>query len=1053
MLCMERAGLLTLLALIVTAVVPCTGNSPASRAADDTNDAMAFVQISAKLARNGVRAKAKEANLLSDPLVGSNSTHWLQDKPLKGKGREICTSYCPFKLIHVHIFTLLLACVILFVFMRLENRVKETSYSIDSKPLAKQFSCSDVVIPQASYIKDLIGDCQADFIVPVDGRRPLTYSELQQFLASGRADVSVFGITSIDRLTVILGNGPEAAVAWIAISAQCGFAPVDPLTGDEELGFTISDLPAKSVLATPENLLRKLPDVPVITLIPDKMVGGLFSMHSSHQPMPCTAPHSLGSPGPNSIALLLHTSGTSKKPKLVPRTHESLIIGAHCIRKTLELTQKDKCLNMLPLFHIGGLACNILATAAAGATVICTPGFKPKDSLQWLRQFEPTWFYASPTMHLVMARGGISSPTQLRFVRSASAVLLPSVAAEIGAAFGCEIIDTYASTECMPLCSNRIGALKKPGSVGPSCGPEVEIDLETSEILVKGPCVAKCYEVREHMEEDPNLIYFRDGYLVTGDCGVLDDDGYLTVVGRSKEIINRGGEKISPFEVEDAVRKDARLKDLAAFAAPHEELGEVVGLAVVTDVPDEDLHELLTSLCKTSGLPYKWNPDVLVKMDSLVKGTTGKLKRIGLAQVVKLPLGSIRETMRVYTYDKNGHLVRLQGPAQNSAVAVDSLGFTSEGGKINTIEREVILAMYGIATWAVVWHHVMNSFALDNIYLSETAAIFIRPVQLSPPDYHVTNWKLMLFFVCSAYLQADSPWMVSRIVFLYLLYLFMKYKLVTLSGGIYYLFSGADHGTYLGSTSQKSTIMMLVRCQIAFAVVSQLGKRGQAAMICLAMLAATACKVFGIPADPNLRRAHAYHCQAWWIVAYLIAGCFGPELVSRMRNSKMFQNPQAHLVSPLAKVLLIGIVVAMFFSEIGDTRTYSFFFIDGLASLVLVALLAVALLDVTKVFSWLGQFALGIYCAHLLWFVKSEGILQPGQKTFGVKIAGVTILPTLERALIHTASSGILQVLVMCFYTAVIVATCIPFHYALLTVAKYSQQVVTKFGTSMLSRQ
>ena len=307
----------------------------------------------------------------------------------------------------------------------------------------------------------------------------------------------------------------------------------------------------------------------------------------------------IGAPSPrrlaeaDDIALLLHTSGTTSRPKLVPLSHANLAASAGHIGATLGLDADDRCLNIMPLFHIHGLIAAVLSSLAAGGSVFCTPGFNALRFFQWLGEARPSWYTAVPTMHQAILARAARNPdalaaASLRFIRSSSASLPPQVMAELEATFGCPVIESYGMTEAAhQMASNSLPpGMRKAGSVGTAAGPEVAIMApdgqilkpgQVGEIVIRGPNVTSGYE----KNPDANASAFAHGWFHTGDQGVLDEDLYLRVTGRLKEIINRGGEKISPLEVDDVLMDHPAIAQVVTFAMPHDKLGEEVAAAIV----------------------------------------------------------------------------------------------------------------------------------------------------------------------------------------------------------------------------------------------------------------------------------------------------------------------------------------------------------------------------------------------------------------------------------------------------------------------------------------
>ncbi len=305
-------------------------------------------------------------------------------------------------------------------------------------------------------------------------------------------------------------------------------------------------------------------------------------------------------------------------------------------------------MNVMPLFHIHGLVAALLSSLAAGASVTCTPGFDGFKFFDWLEHVKPTWYTAVPTMHqMILSRASrytdVIAASRLRFVRSSSASLPTVVLEEIDRVFGVPMIEAYGMTEAShQMASNPLPpGVRKPASVGPCTGIEMSIMTddgshlpasERGEVVIRGATVVEAYE----NNPEANAKAFTDGWFRTGDQGYLDEDGYLFLTGRLKEIINRGGEKVSPLEIDGVLLRHPAVVQAVAFAMPHDKLGEEVAAAVVledgSDVSERDIRAFASEHLADFKVPRK-----VVFVDEIPKGPTGKLQRIGLAE--RLGLG------------------------------------------------------------------------------------------------------------------------------------------------------------------------------------------------------------------------------------------------------------------------------------------------------------------------------------------------------------------------------------------------------------------------------
>ena len=350
-----------------------------------------------------------------------------------------------------------------------------------------------------------------------------------------------------------------------------------------------------------------------------------------------------GLANPDDVALLLHTSGTTARPKIVPLLQRNLCASARNIRATLRLTLEDRCLNVMPLFHIHGLVAPVLSSLASGASVVCTPGFNALKFFSWLDEAAPTWYSAVPTMHqAILQRAGRNKDSlaraQLRFIRSSSSSLPPQVLGELEETFGVPVVEAYAMTEAshQMTCNPLPPGTRKPGTVGPAAGPGVAVMDDqgnllapgaVGEIVIQGPNVTPGYEANP----EANAKAFTSGWFRTGDQGFMDEDGFFTLSGRLKEIINRGGEKISPKEVDEVFMDHPAVQQVVTFAVPHDKLGEEVAAAVVLREGVRATPAELRDFAGERLADFKV-PRTVLLIDEIPKGPTGKLRRIGLAE-------------------------------------------------------------------------------------------------------------------------------------------------------------------------------------------------------------------------------------------------------------------------------------------------------------------------------------------------------------------------------------------------------------------------------------
>jgi acyl-CoA synthetase (AMP-forming)/AMP-acid ligase II len=350
---------------------------------------------------------------------------------------------------------------------------------------------------------------------------------------------------------------------------------------------------------------------------------------------------------PDDVALILHTSGTTSRPKIVPLSHRNVAVSAGNIAETLAFTAKDRGLNIMPLFHIHGLIAGTLAPLSRGGYLCCSPGFNALRFFSWMEECKPNWYTAVPTMHqAILTRAAQNKATiekyPLRFIRSSSSSLPTQVIREIEGVFKVPMIEAYGMTEAShQMCSNPLPPkARKPGAVGIAAGPEVAIMDEKGRLLKPGDIgeiVIRGENVTQGYENNPkaNADAFTNGWFRTGDQGVMDKDGYVTLTGRLKEIINRGGEKISPVEVDEVLMDHPAVMQVVTFAVPHEKLGEEVGAAVVLREGMAATDQEIRAFAATKLADFKV-PRKIVILAEIPKGATGKLQRIGMAQKLGL---------------------------------------------------------------------------------------------------------------------------------------------------------------------------------------------------------------------------------------------------------------------------------------------------------------------------------------------------------------------------------------------------------------------------------
>src|SRR5438132_1353853 len=470
-------------------------------------------------------------------------------------------------------------------------------------------------------------------IIHADRNIRVTYGELSRQVESVAEALAASGVGRGDRVGMALPNGLPTIVAFLAASVAGTAAPLNPAYKEDEFRFYLEDTNARVLLLPPdgaEEARRAAGDrVPILTVEMD--AAGIVSLSG------VTGRRPVQSPDVDDIALILHTSGSTGRPKRVPLKHANLSISARNVARSYALTPEDVSLCVMPLFHVHGLVASTLATLATGGTVVVPGKFSPLSFWRVARDYGATWYSAVPTLHqllLARAEAGSSRPAgteKLRFIRSCSASLPPQVMHDLEAAFGAPVLEAYGMTEAAhQMASNPLPpGERKPGSVGP--GTDVRISImdasgkhlkqdERGEVVIQGPNVTRGYE----NNPEANASCFTDGWFRTGDQGFLDADGYLTLTGRLKELINRGGEKISPREIDEVLLAHPSVAEAVCFGVPHATWGEEVEAVVV--VRDAVTAADLLAFCRERLADYK-RPKQLHITDAIPRTATGKIQR------------------------------------------------------------------------------------------------------------------------------------------------------------------------------------------------------------------------------------------------------------------------------------------------------------------------------------------------------------------------------------------------------------------------------------------
>jgi amino acid adenylation domain-containing protein len=483
--------------------------------------------------------------------------------------------------------------------------------------------------------------------------RPITYRGLIEQVDSTIALLKASGVRRNDRVAIVLPNGPEMAVTFLGVCSGAVSAPLNPAYREAEFDFYLRDLDAKALIVksgvdSPAIAVSQRRNIPIITLT---LALGREQTVTSLQTKPPSDHDTLMDP--DDVGLLLYTSGTTSKPKQVPLTQRNLLTSARSISATLALAPTDRCLNVMPLYHIHGLVGALLSSLTAGASVAISPDFDPGSFFDWLDKLKPTWYTAVPTIHQAILREATDRlaalPRCLRFIRSSSAPLSPELMAQLEEVFQTPVIEAYGMTEAShQIASNPLPPYqRKPGSVGVAAPSQISIVDDagkllppgaSGEIALRGPNITTGYD----NNPEANRETFTDGWFRTGDQGHLDTEGYLFITGRIKEIINRGGEKISPYEIEATLQEHPMIAQAVVFPLPHPTLGEDVAAAVVLKKNAALTETEIQRFTALRLADFKTPRHVLI-MDEIPTGPTGKVQRVNLAAQLGLDLTSFGE--------------------------------------------------------------------------------------------------------------------------------------------------------------------------------------------------------------------------------------------------------------------------------------------------------------------------------------------------------------------------------------------------------------------------
>jgi acyl-CoA synthetase (AMP-forming)/AMP-acid ligase II len=467
----------------------------------------------------------------------------------------------------------------------------------------------------------------------------VTYQSLRDQVAAMADALAALGTQRGDRVATVLPNGLPAIVSFLAASVAGTAAPLNPGYREDEFSFYLEDTAAKVLLCLGDGAAEArraagARGIPVFSLEMD----GSGVVRIVNAPNGKTA----AAPAPDDVALVLHTSGSTGRPKRVPILHRNLTASTRNIVDHYTLKPDDVSLCVMPLFHVHGLVASTLSTLLSGGAIVVPNKFNPLSFWRTVRDSGATWYSAVPTIHnLLLSRAGNERPAGsegLRFIRSCSAALPPEMMAKMEQVFGVPVLEAYGMTEAShQMASNpQPPAQRKPGSVGPGTGVNISIMDDAGnhlpkgargEVVIQGPNVVSGYE----NNPEANAKSFTDGWFRTGDQGFLDAEGYLMLTGRIKELINRGGEKIGPREIDEVLLSHPAVAEAVAFGVPHPTWGEEVAAAIVLKEPVNEA--AILAFCKERLADFKC-PKKFYIIDTIPRTATGKIQRGAVAKAM-----------------------------------------------------------------------------------------------------------------------------------------------------------------------------------------------------------------------------------------------------------------------------------------------------------------------------------------------------------------------------------------------------------------------------------
>ena len=478
-----------------------------------------------------------------------------------------------------------------------------------------------------------------DLAISVPGGAEVSYAEFGDEIERVAELLAGAGVQRGRAVSIALANGLEFMVVFLAVArAGAIAAPLNPAYTADEFKFYMEDAEAQlAILPEGEHAAREAAaQLGVPTMEASLDDGGRTVLSRGGDVL--TARRDAPAPSPDDVALFLHTSGTTSRPKGVPLTHGNLAASIKNISDTYSLTPDDKAMVVMPLFHVHGLIGVSLSTLSTGGSLVIPPRFSASRFWEQQEASGATWYSAVPTIHqILLARADDEGAPHesFRLIRSCSSALAPAVFEQLEARFGAPVLEAYGMTEASHQMSSNLlpPGERMPGTVGKGTGVDIAImdddgNLlsagELAEVVIRGANVTHGY----HNNPDANAEAFTNGWFRTGDQGFLDADGTLTLTGRIKELINRGGEKISPLEVDAALLGHPAVAEAVCFGVPHTMYGEAVQAAVVVSADTDE--DAIRAYCGEHLAGFKV-PDRVYIIDTMPRTATGKIQRRHIA--------------------------------------------------------------------------------------------------------------------------------------------------------------------------------------------------------------------------------------------------------------------------------------------------------------------------------------------------------------------------------------------------------------------------------------